>query len=124
MLNSNWVFFYKKRGPSKKYSAESKQEIVETMQRKKLNYVETAERFQQRHKRVQDWERIYLTYGADEFRVERRGHDSKCHPPKLEKQVEEDLIEGVQRLRAEGAYLKNLQVLVLKDERKVREKHW
>lgn len=34
------------------------------MQREKLNYVETAERFQQRHKRVQDWVRIYLTYGA------------------------------------------------------------
>lgn len=45
-------------------------------------------------------------------------------PAKLEKQVEEDLIEEVQRLRAEVVYLKNLQVLVLKDERKVREKRW
>lgn len=40
----------------------------------------------------------------------------------MEKQVEEDLIAENQRLRAEVAYLKNLQALVLKDERRQRKK--
>jgi len=40
----------------------------------------------------------------------------------LPKQVEEDLLAEVQRLRAENDYLKNLQALVLEDERRQRRK--
>jgi len=40
------------------------------------------------------------------------------------KQVEEDLLAEVQRLRAENDYLKNLQALVLEDERRQRRKRW
>ena len=47
--------------------------------------------------------------------IERRGRSSKGRPPK---QVEEDLLAEVQRLRAENDYLKNLQALVLEDERR------
>ena len=48
---------------------------------------------------------------------------SKGRPPKqLPKQVEEDLLAEVQRLRAENDYLKNLQALVLEDERRQRRK--
>ena len=36
--------------------------------------------------------------------------------------VEEDLLAEVQRLRAENAYLKNLQALVLEEERRQRKK--
>ena len=36
--------------------------------------------------------------------------------------MEEDLLAEVQRLRAENAYLKNLQALVLEDERHQRKK--
>jgi hypothetical protein len=35
--------------------------------------------------------------------------------------VEDDLLAEVQRLRAENAYLKNLQALVLEDERRRRK---
>ena len=46
-------------------------------------------------------------------------------PPKqLPKQVEEDLLAEVQRLRAENDYLKNLQALVLEDERHQHKKRW
>ena len=41
-------------------------------------------------------------------------------PQKLEAAVEEDLIAEVQRLRAEVDYLKNMQALVLEDERRQR----
>ena len=55
------------------YTAELKQEVKETMQREHLSYAKTAERIEVRHKRVQDWERIYLTYEAEGLALERRG---------------------------------------------------
>ena len=71
------------------------------------------------------WERIYLTEGPEGLAIERRGRSSKGRPPKqLPKQVEEDLLAEVQRLRAENDYLKNLQALVLEDERRQHKKRW
>ena len=114
-----------KRVPNKKYTPEFKKLVVETMLKGKLGYSETAERFEIRHKRVQDWERIYLTEGPEGLAIERRGRSSKGRPPKqLPKQVEEDLLAEVQRLRAENDYLKNLQALVLEDERRQHKKRW
>ena len=111
--------------PNKRYTPEFKEEVIRTMREEKLGYQETAERFGIRHKRVQDWERIYLTEGPEGFAIERRGRGSKSRPPKpLPKQVEEDLLAEVQRLRAENDYLKNLQALVLEDERRQRGKRW
>ena len=92
------------------------------MQKEKLGYRETAERFGVRHKRVQDWERIYLTEGPEGFSIERRGRGSSGRPKKLPNEVEKDLLAEVQRLRAENEYLKNLQALVLEDERRQRRK--
>ena len=108
--------------PNKKYTPEFKKLVVETMQTEHLGYCETAERFEVRHKRVQDWERIYLTEGPDGFAIERRGRGSTGCPRKLPKEVEEDLLAEVQRLRAENEYLKNLQALVLEDERRQHRK--
>ena len=109
--------------PNKKYTAEFKKLVVEAMLKEKLGYIETAERFEIRHKRVQDWERIYLTEGPEGFAVERRGRGSKGRPPKpMPPEVEEDLLAEVQRLRAENAYLKNLQALVLENERRQQKK--
>ena len=54
--------------------------------------------------------------------VERRSRSSTGRPKKLPKDVEEDLLAEVQRLRAENDYLKNLQALVLEDERRQRRK--
>ena len=54
--------------------------------------------------------------------VERRGRSSTGRPKKLPKDVEEDLLAEVQRLRAENDYLKNSQALVLEDERRQRRK--
>ena len=112
--------------PNKRYTPEFKKHVIETMLEDKLSYSETARRFEVNdHHRIQDWERIYLTEGAEGFAVERRGRSSKGRPPKqLPKQVEEDLLAEVQRLRAENEYLKNLQALVLEDERRQRKKRW
>ena len=107
---------------NKKYTPEFKKLVVETMQKEHLGYCETAERFGIRHKRVQDWERIYLSEGPDGFAIERRG--STGRPKKLSKEVEEELLAEVQRLRAENEYLKNMQALVLEDERRQHRKRW
>ena len=75
------------------------------------------------HRIIERWERIYLEEGPEGLAIERRGRSSKGRPPKqLPKQVEEDLLAEVQRLRAENDYLKNLQALVLEDERRQRRK--
>ena len=95
--------------PNKRYTPEFKKLVVETMLKEKLSYCETARQFEvSNHHRIQDWERIYLTEGSEGFAVERRGCGSKGRPPKqLPKEVEEDLLAEVQRLRAENEYLKN-----------------
>ena len=92
--------------PNKRYTPEFKKLVVETMQQEKLSYRETARQFEiSDHRRLQDWERIYLEEGPEGFVIERRGRGSKSHPPKqLSKEVEEDLLAEVQRLRAENEY--------------------
>ena len=106
--------------PNKRYTPEFKKLVIETMQKEKLSYQETARRFEiSDSKRIAAWERIYLEEGPEGFAIERRGRGSKGRPPK---EVEEDLLAEVQRLRAENDYLKNLQALVLEDERRQRKK--
>ena len=109
--------------PNKRYMPEFKKLVIETMKEEKLSYSETERRFGVVRSRITAWERIYLTEGPEGFTIERRGRGSKGRPPKrLPKEVEEDLLAEVQRLRAENEYLKNLQALVLEDERRQRRK--
>ena len=95
---------------------------------RKLLYIisETCRRFEVNSRdQIKSWERIYLEEGPEGFAIERRGRSSKGGPPKrLPKDVEEDLLAEVQRLRAEVDYLKNLQALVLEDERRQHKKRW
>lgn len=108
---------------NKRYTPEFKKKVIETMQEEKLGYRETAQRFAIRSDRqVRNWERIYLTEGPEGFAVERRGRGSTGRPRKLPREVEEDLLAEVQRLRAENEYLKNLQALVLERERRQGKK--
>ena len=100
--------------PNKKYSGAFKQQVIETMREEGLSYREAGARFGVYHKRIFDWERIYLTYGAEGLHLERRGRGGKGAPAKMPKEMEEDLLAEVQRLRAEVDYLKNLNALVSK----------
>ena len=110
--------------PNKRYTPEFKQQVVETMLKENLSYSETERQFGVVRSRITAWERIYLTEGPEGFTIERRGRGSKGRPPKqLPKKVEEDLLAEVQRLRADNAYLKNLQALVLENERRRLKKH-
>ena len=103
--------------PNKRSTPEFKQLVVETMLNEKLSYSETERQFEVVRSRITAWERVYLSEGPEGFSIERRGRGSKGRPKKLPDPVEKDLLAEVQRLRAEVDYLKNLQALVLEDER-------
>ena len=110
--------------PNKRYTPEFKRMVVEAMEKEHLSIYATMQEFGiNDHKIIERWERIYLEEGPEGLTIERRGRRSKGRPPKqLPKEVEEDLLAEVQRLRAENDYLKNLQALVLEDERRQRRK--
>ena len=109
--------------PNKRYTPEFKEQVIKTMLEERLGYRETCRRFEVNSRdQIKSWERIYLEEGPEGFRVERRGRGSTGRPKKLPKEAEEDLLAEVQRLRAENEYLKNLQALVLEDERRQRRK--
>ena len=91
---------------NKRYTAEFKKQVVETMQKEKLSCCETARQFGiSDHKRVAAWERIYMTEGPEGLAIERRGRGGKCRK-QLPKKAEEDLLAEAQRLRAENEYLR------------------
>lgn len=122
----NWIRKYKEHGVEglikqnkSSYSGEFKQSVIEYMHNNHLSATETAIHFRLRSvDRVLKWERIYYEEGPQALYEERRGRNknmsSKSRKKKLSKDVEEDLIAEVQRLRMENAYLKKLQALVQK----------
>ena len=81
--------------------------VVETMKKEHLSIYAAMQEFGiNDHKIIERWERIYLEEGPEGLSVERRGRGSTGRPKKLPKEVEEDLLAEVQRLRAENDYLK------------------
>ena len=89
--------------------------VVETMEKEHLSIYATMQEFGiNDHKIIERWERIYLEEGPEGLAIERRGRSSKGRPPKqLPKQVEENLLAEVQRLRAENDYKVNLKTEIM-----------
>ena len=109
--------------PNKRYTPEFKRMVVETIEKENLSIRAAMQEFGiNDHKIIERWERIYLEEGPEGLAIERRGRSSKGRPPKQLPKQEEDLLAEVQRLRAENDYLKNLQALVLEDERRQHKK--
>ena len=122
ILNNKWGVFMSRGVPNKRYTPEFKQKVVEAILNEGLSYKEAQRQFEiSGCHSIQDWERIYLAEGPEGLAIERRGRGGAGRPQKFPKSVEEDLLAEVQRLRAENEYLKNLQALVLEDERRQRK---
>ena len=108
----------------KSYSPEFKISVIMDLRENHLGLRETERKYHVQHSVILKWERIFLEEGAEALMKERRGRACKAsetqkgRPPKLDKQVEEDLIAENQRLRMEIEYLKKLSALVLADEQK------
>lgn len=111
-----------KRKRNKRYTAEYKEMVVKQVLEENMSYHEAEQKYGIAHGSIQKWERIYLAQGIEGLAIERRGRASTGRPRKFPKEVDEDLLAQVQRLRAENDYLKNLQALVLEDERRQRKK--
>ena len=99
------------------YDGKFKQNVVEYMHKNHLSATETANFFRLGGSPVVlQWERIYYEEGPQALFEERRGRprnmNSKQKKKKLNKNVEEDLIEENKRLRMENEYLKKLNALV------------
>ena len=114
-----------RRNQKTSYSGEFKQNVVEYMHTNHLSATMTATKFNLANENtVLKWERIYYEEGPQALYEERRGRNknmsSKPRKKKLSKENEEDLIEEVQRLRMENAYLKKLQALV---QERTKPKH-
>ncbi len=123
---------------NKTYSPEFKIGVIMDMREHHLCYSEVVRKYwdiskgqeHNYHKQIQRWERIYMEEGAEGLMKERRGKSitaegkKRGRPPKLDKQVEEDLIAENQRLRMEIEYLKKLDALVqkrLQEEKKKQQ---
>jgi transposase len=107
----------------KSFSGKFKQKVIEDIRTNHLSYGEAMKKYGIGGKMsIQKWERIYLEEGPEGLCIERRGSGSPGRPPKLDKQVEKDLIAENQRLRAENDYLKKLHALVLEEERRNRRR--
>ena len=127
---------------NKKYSPEFKISVIMDMREHRLGYQETMRKYfphlQQRNFCfLKQWERKYLEEGEAGFYIERRGRATKMDNPKkgrprkkpLDKQVENDLIAELQRLkeenqylRAENEYIKKLSALIAAEEQKKSKK--
>ena len=116
----------------KKYSSEFKLSVILYMRNNHLSYHETIRKYWGNDvyepnyiKQVQRWERKYLEEGIEGLEKDNRGRSTvngkkRGRPPKLDKQVKEDLIAENQRLRMENECLKKLNALV--QERIERER--
>jgi len=125
-----WVRKYQEHGikglikNNIKYDGKLKINVIEYMHTNHLSLTETSIHFNLGNNDiVSKWERIYYEEGPQALFKEQRGRknimNSKPNKKKLSKETEKDLIEEIQQLRMENAYLKKLQALV--QERVKRE---
>ena len=113
------------------------------MRERHLSYRETVRKYwnagqEDNYKnQIKRWERIYLEEGEAGFYIEKRGRATKMDNPKkgrprkkpLDKEVENDLIAELQKLkeenqylRAENEYIKKLSALIAAEEQKKSKK--
>ena len=113
--------------PNNTYSGEFKQHAVEFMRVNKLSSRDAAKKLGIGKSMINRWERIYLMEGTEALNNKRRSKVSKISdsnidsPPKMSKQVEEDLISENRRLTMENEYLKKLNALIQKREESARK---
>jgi len=121
-----WIHLYDtsgidglKRKESKYYSVAEKKEIVEFT---KVNGPLAAfKQYNVSDSIVSKWERKLLEEGEKALSKDNRGRKLKNHA-KNDISENEDLLEEVQRLRMENAYLKKLKALVQSREVKPKKK--
>jgi transposase len=141
-LVKRWVAFYRchgadglKKKSSPPYRPEFKLSVLRYMWDNKLSYDATAARFDIRaQSSIGIWERSFLDGGMDALMPPPQGRDNKMphrktsSPPPAEERPHEDtrsrdeLLEELNYLRMENAYLKKLKALVQAEQQAAAQK--
>lgn len=133
-LAGRWIQMYEHHGyeglvvKSGSYTGKFKIDAVEYMHANNLSIREASAMFGiPDHSTLLNWERTYYEKGAEGLLKDNRGRprknmNKKAKGTKIPKETKEDLIEEVQRLRAENAYLKKLQALIQEEEELERKR--
>lgn len=121
-----WVAFYEQYGAkgivpikNNNYSGDFKLSVIRYMRENHLSLFEAALKFGiPNDSVVLAWDRLYESEGASALYRDNRGKMKKPHKRKQSKQraseksTEDKLLEELEYLRAENAYLKKLRALV------------
>lgn len=137
---SRWVADYRKHGEigiqdrnefRRRYTPEFKEKVILNLRGDGLSYRQAGVKFNiRRFHAIADWERRYDEGGLEALR-DRRGSNAvrKPHEPNAEVTSDVDdarsrsaMLREINRLRAENAYLKKLQALVLTKKKSVPHK--
>lgn len=117
-----WLYRYKHGGKSKlkksknynKYTGQFKVDVVEYMHEHRFSHKKTSIIFMVSDCLVKEWDLVYRHEGKD---VLLKGNYMKSRKKKnldLNKKSREELLEEIEQLRMENAYLKKLRALVQK----------
>ena len=102
------------------WTAKQKFEVLKYMQENQLSLTETGVLLGIRHSTILEWERRYLENGISGLEDKKKGRKPRTSKPKTPKPREEELLDRIQYLEAENAYLKKLNALVAEREKRER----
>lgn len=117
-----WIARYKNGGTKalkdirkkRKYTGQFKVDVVEYMYEHRLSYKKTCMKFTVSDYLIKEWDLVYRHEGKD---VLLKGNYMKSRKKKnldLDKKSREELLEEIEQLRMENAYLKKLRALIQK----------
>lgn len=102
------------------WTAEQKHEVLKYMYENQLSHTETGVRLGIRQSTILQWERRYLENGISGLEDKKKGRKARIIKPKPPQTREEELLDRIQYLEAENAYLKKLNALVAEREKRER----
>ena len=103
------------------WTAEQKNEVLKYMHENQLSFTETGVLWGIRNSTILQWERRYLENGISGLEDKKKGRKPRVPKPKPPKTMEEELLDKIQYLEAENAYLKKLNALVAEREKREKE---
>jgi len=122
-----WVYrCYSKHGEKGLHShtynwtAEQKNDVLKYMYENQISCKETGVLLGIRDTTILRWEKRYLENGIEGLEDKKKGRKPRVQKPKPPKTREEELLDRIQYLEAENAYLKKLNALVAEREKRAR----
>lgn len=120
-----WVYTYqnggiknlKKPKKRKKYTGQFKIDVIEYMLEHRYSYKKTSIAFNIPDRLVKEWDLVYRYEGKDVLLKGNYMSGYKKKHLKLEDKSKEELMEEIEQLRMENAYLKKLKALIQKENK-------